>query len=118
MLQELRKILASAVCGCRKHMALCQKSTLGPNGELGIKYRPLDGYMPRGFYGAKTARKEDVRLVLIMAEPGEPVPLLERYDGVDADALIGQHCAMFEKVYKGDIRGNWPFHRAEARSSS
>jgi hypothetical protein len=54
-------------------------------------YKPNEGHIPRGFCGA-TGALEDVRLLLVCAEPGDPLST-ENYGGTrNPDALLKSAC--------------------------
>lgn len=59
--QELLKIIEPAYAPCPHFSGACQS----------LRWDPDQGHVPRGFVGA-TNRPEDVRLVLVFAEPGDP----------------------------------------------
>lgn len=93
---QFKQILSEAVMGC-------------PHAEdkykcLGRVHRICEtaGHMPRGFYGAK--RLEDIELVIVTAEPGDPAAD-ESYFG-DADSRVRQHAMFFERLQKSTK----PFH--------
>jgi len=65
----------------------------------GIKYEPSSGHMPRGFCGA-TGQIEDVKLVLVLAEPGTPKD--EHYDEGDVDYMLEQHIKKVGVAFDGD----------------
>ncbi len=58
---RLKNLLLSAYSPCESFATACHE----------MRWSPGDGHVPRGFCGA-TGRLEDVRLVLVVAEPGDP----------------------------------------------
>jgi hypothetical protein len=72
-----------------------------------VRYDPQCGLIPRGYAGA-TASKSDVRLVLCLAEPGEPSKG-EWYDvSTPPSVLIDQIASLVAGAYRS---GASPFHR-------
>jgi len=69
--QELLKIIEPAYAPCLHFSGACRS----------LRWDPEKGHIPRGFIGA-TGRPEDVRLVLVFAEPGNPH--LERNESFDS----------------------------------
>lgn len=58
---DLKAILLEAYAPCPAFAATCHR----------MRWNPAQGHVPRGFCGA-TGRLEDVELVLVCAEPGDP----------------------------------------------
>ena len=58
---ELLKIIEPAYAPCAHFTGACRT----------LRWDPGRGHIPRGFLGA-TGRLEDVKLVLVFAEPGDP----------------------------------------------
>jgi hypothetical protein len=79
---ELREILldAYAPCKCFQHLG----------GPCEARWSPTAGHIPRGFIGA-TGKIEEVQLVLIAAEPGNPLST-ESYVSSDPDAYLDEVC--------------------------
>lgn len=72
-----------------------------------VRYAPEKGLIPRGFCGAK-GEADEIRLVLCLAEPGEPTNF-ENYDtSLPADALIDDIASRVEAGYRDSAPG---FHK-------
>jgi hypothetical protein len=69
------------------------------------KWRPIDGHVPRGFGG--TTRLSDIRLVLIAAEPANPVN--ENYSGSKEPSTILE--AVLRTANRHASDGSAPFHK-------
>lgn len=70
--EKLREILEPAYAPCKEFGGICQ----------GMSWRPLCGHAPRGYFGA-LGKLEEVELILVFAEPGNPYSD-EEYEGVDS----------------------------------
>jgi hypothetical protein len=94
--EELRERLLPAYAPCTNFGGAC----------AGVaRWCPGKGHVPRGFLGA-LGSLDEVQFVLVVAEPGKPLPG-ETYEGRDpADYL--DRCA--EKVYRIFERSHAPFH--------
>lgn len=78
---ELRKVLTPAYAPCAGFKGPCSM----------LKWNPSAGHCPRGFLGA-TGRIEDIELVLVFAEPGDPHPN-EKHDGsIDSPLAYAMRC--------------------------
>jgi hypothetical protein len=71
--QDLIDILLPAFGPCPEIQGNCRDS---------VRWSPQHGHVPRGFRGA-TGRLDEIRLVLVCAEPGDPYED-ERHDGATA----------------------------------
>lgn len=60
--QELREVLIKALAPCPNVRGTCQNN---------VRWKPEEGHIPRGICGA-CGSLDDVELVLIVAEPGDP----------------------------------------------
>lgn len=69
-------------------------------------WSPRTGYVPRGYLGARSTA-EDVRLVLVFAEPGDPQPG-EVYSNERPDEMIA---AVTDTAYRCFSNGQDLFHR-------
>jgi Uracil DNA glycosylase superfamily len=83
---ELQDILLPAYSPCRRFTGACASSAT---------WDPATGHVPRGFIGA-FGRLEQIELVLIAAEPGDPQPD-ETHRGDSPLDLLERCC---EKVYR------------------
>lgn len=72
MQTELAAVLAPAYQPCAHLSGAC----------AGMCWSPASGHVPRGFCGA-TGSLREVKLVLVVAEPGDPHPG-ERHNGLDS----------------------------------
>jgi len=90
MNERLKQILLPAYKPCQGFSDACQK----------MRWRPEQGHVPRGFLGA-TGSIEDVELVLVFAEPGDP-HFDEVHSGIDT-----AYC----KAMKAFSEGTDLFHR-------
>ena len=86
---QIRKILAPAYAPCAGFKGVCRS----------MCWKPIEGHIPRGFYGA-TRHPSEVRLVMVLAEPGRPGPD-EVYSGSASDLLdsafrTAEHCYLYE----------------------
>ncbi len=83
MNKELADIIKEAYRPCEslKNSCAC--------GKNGIVWNPEKGHVPRGFCGA-TGEIKDIKLVLVLAEPGTPGSK-EHYDKGDIDSMLEQH---------------------------
>lgn len=95
---EVRDILLDALSPCPHFSGVC----------AGVcRWDPASGHIPRGYLGA-TGRPDEVQLVMVLAEPGDPHDD-ERYDPVEAkDALLASFCAHSFDCFTG---GRDLFHR-------
>ncbi len=73
---RLQDVLLAAYRPCRNFAGPCTE----------MRWAPKAGHVPRGIAGA-TGELEDVRLVLVCAEPGDP-QTWERYDGRCDEQLL------------------------------
>jgi hypothetical protein len=75
------------------------------------RWEPEKGFVPRGFLGA-TGSLQDVRLVLLTAEPGNPLAG-EAYHGSPLEMLEQAHGFNFDLVEHSRVRKdrNFIFHR-------
>jgi hypothetical protein len=94
---ELRELLLHAYAPCRHFTGAC---------EGVARWEPATGFVPRGFLGA-LGSLDEVELVLVAAEPGDPLPG-ETYDGTDPAEFLEQ-CA--ERVYRIFAQRHDLFHR-------
>lgn len=98
---ELKNIISGAITSCPHFCDTCNK----------VKYDPQTGFMPRGFGGAEGAANE-VRLVLVTAEPADPADG-EHYSG-NADQLFDQQRRVFQENMLGLLKRSGrasPFHK-------
>jgi len=72
---ELKRLLLGAYQRCPEFGGTCHD----------MRWQPQAGHVPRGFCGA-TGEVEDVTLVLVMAEPGDPHP--EEVHAEEPDAAL------------------------------
>jgi hypothetical protein len=79
---ELQEILLPAYRPC--------PNLGGPCSNV-VKWYPLAGHVPRGFIGA-TGSANEVELVLITAEPGDPLSD-EMYDEQTPSAMLARTCS-------------------------
>ena len=94
---ELRELLLPAYAPCAHFGGACAGSA---------RWQPEKGHVPRGFVGA-LGSVDEVELVLVAAEPGDPLPG-ESYEGSDPIDFL-ERCA--EEAYR-DFEGMAnPFHR-------
>jgi len=95
--QRVRELLESAYEPCSEFCGLCRGI---------MKWKPENGHIPRGFCGAKGSTDE-VELVLVCAEPGDPHDH-ESHQGVNSldylDSAVSYAYRCFET-------GKDPFHR-------
>jgi hypothetical protein len=100
---ELRELLLPAYAPCTHFEGVCKGLA---------SWAPANGHVPRGFVGA-LGSLDEIELVLVAAEPGNPL-LGETYKGTDpADFL--DRCAKkayrdFDQAYRDSDR-NKDFHR-------
>lgn len=78
--EELFEVLVAAYGPCR-HML-----THG-GGCLESRWRPAAGHVPRGFLGA-TGELDDVELVMLLAEPGNPKHTETYVDDLDPADMV------------------------------
>lgn len=100
--QVLRDIILPALCPCPNLNSACKKY---------CRWEPKNGHIPRGFGGA-TGSIDDIRLILVTAEPGKPADG-EHYDGTPAE-MLKSHLELFNDAIRNDLsrRGRrTPFHR-------
>jgi hypothetical protein len=71
------------------------------------RWDPDNGYAPRGFVGA-LGSLDEVELVLVTAEPGDPYPGTERYPAGPPDVLLEAVC---EFAFRNYETGKDLFHR-------
>src|SRR5208337_676027 len=69
---RLLKVLRPAYGPCPHFFGLCKK----------MRWEPANGHVPRGFSGA-LGNIRDVKLVLVFAEPGDPLPG-ESHKGIES----------------------------------
>ncbi len=94
---ELVAIFAEAY-PCRHLCSACSQ----------IRYDPIHGHIPRGYCGG-FGRLEDIELVLILAEPGNPPPGQETYDKKsEPDAYV---LDIANGVFGAIKSGDSAFHR-------
>jgi len=94
--QELKDLMLRAYLPC-PNINICSEA----------KWKPSEGHIPRGILGA-TAELEDVKLVMVFAEPGHP-HAIESYDA-DLSAIDLMDSAM-SYIYKSYSEGTDLFHR-------
>jgi hypothetical protein len=94
---ELRELLLPAYAPCANFAGAC---------EGVARWEPAAGFVPRGYLGA-LGSLDEVELVLVVAEPGDPLPG-ERYEGTAPAEFLDQ-CA--ETVYRIFDRRRDLFHR-------
>jgi hypothetical protein len=94
---ELREVLLPAYAPSRHLADECQH---------GARWDPGKGHIPRGFVGA-LGSLDEVELVLVLAEPGNPLAG-ETYQGGDPGELLDR-CA--EKVYRIFEQRHGALHR-------
>ena len=70
--QHIRDLFEEAYKPCSGFTSSCRS----------MKYLPNQGHVPRGFWGA-TGSPEQVKLILVVAEPGDPHPN-EVHSGLDS----------------------------------
>jgi hypothetical protein len=93
---ELREVLLKAFGPCPAFTGACSE----------MRWDPAKGHVPRGYCGA-TGELEEVGLVLVCAEPGDP-HFDERYDEGNAASQMRRAYLHAYKSYKG---GTDLFHR-------
>jgi uracil-DNA glycosylase len=93
---RLQEVLLAAYRPCRNFVCPCKE----------MRWAPEAGHVPRGFAGA-TGDLDDVRLVLVCAEPGDPQPW-ERYDGSPHEEVLR---ATHDFTYASFRDGTDLFHR-------
>ena len=74
------------------------------------KWAPADGHIPRGFLGA-TGKLEDVKLVMLFAEPGHPHEDEGKVYGPKADDPIELLLASVQHTYKCFAEEKDTFHQ-------
>src|SRR4051812_46161146 len=77
---SLKSVLAAAFQPCPGFSGACSA----------MRWNPAAGHVPRGFFGA-TGTLEEVRLVLILSEPGDP-GIGERHDGPESAYAYAAEC--------------------------
>jgi len=101
--QALADILLPAFTPCHNFAGPCMHVAT---------WNPDTGHVPRGFVGA-LGESHEVQLVLLTAEPGDPLAG-ERYDGEDPAALLKSTCELAYGILSicQDVRDrNLIFHR-------
>jgi hypothetical protein len=94
---ELAEVLLDAYAPCPEFDDRCPAA----------RWAPRQGHVPRGFIGA-LGRLDEVKLVLLMAEPGNPLPG-ESHDGPDARSKMESTCAHTFKLlqaHPGSVHRN------------
>ena len=96
---DLRRILSSAYLPCSCFKAPCAT----------MRFMPVAGHVPRGFTGAFGTR-QDVELILVLAEPGDPASSAESYspDAVRHVSFIGKLSRLVQTALAQRIS---PFHK-------
>ena len=82
--QRLRSTLIDAYSPCQEFGGMCHE----------MRWDPSAGHVPRGFCGA-SASLDDVRLVLVVAEPGNPHPT-ERHPSTPTEAIQSTYAYTLE----------------------
>ena len=95
---ELLAILRPAFMPCRHFQGACSSCA---------QWQPKSGYVPRGFIGA-FGRLDEIKLVLLVAEPGNPQQDENYPDGPNPDAILNVVCKF---VFKQFENGRDLFHR-------
>ena len=77
----------------------------------GIRWDPPSGHVPRGFCGA-IGRLEEVKLILVVAEPGDPLDK-ETHTGIESALKKAYEClknktTQFHRNIRGIIDLCWP----------
>jgi hypothetical protein len=70
---------------CREVLRILESAYKCPEFDLAcseMRWNPVQGHVPRGFYGA-TGNPAEVELVMVFAEPGDP-HCNERHDGLES----------------------------------
>ncbi len=80
MIKELEDILVKAYQPCEGFKAVCKGFTV---------WEPENGHVPRGYFGAE-GKLEEVILVIVLAEPGDPFSG-EKYTVSDAETMLRDH---------------------------
>lgn len=86
---ELRRVLLRAYEPCLAFSTVCHA----------MRWKPESGHVPRGFCGA-TGHLEDVRLVVVVAEPGDPYAS-QVYTGSPEDMLDSAYIHAHEYLRSG-----------------
>jgi hypothetical protein len=101
--------MSSAIMPCEELLEILRPAYL-PCCEFGncseARWAPQEGHVPRGYLGATTSA-EDVRLVIVFAEPGNPQPS-EVYSNERPDNMIA---AVTDTAYRCFSNGQDVFHR-------
>jgi hypothetical protein len=87
---QLLKVIQPAYGPCPHFRGVCKK----------MRWDPSNGHVPRGFWGA-LGNIRDVELVLVFAEPGDPLPG-ESHTGIESAMEFSLACLR---------TGATPFHR-------
>ena len=93
---ELRTVLLAAYSPCNAFAGPCSA----------MRWDPARGHVPRGFFGA-TSALEDVELVLVCAEPGDP-HASESHAGSSAGEMLD---SAYDYAYNCFKTGTDLFHR-------
>ena len=95
---EVREILIEALAPCPHFSGTCHAC---------CRWDPASGHIPRGFLGA-TGSPHEVRLVMVLAEPGDPHDE-EAYDPSQSkEELLAAFCTHSFACFRD---GHDPFHR-------